>query len=325
MINTERKKILIGGGGGYIGSSLVPFLMQKGYDVTVFDIFWFGNYLPAETKIINKDLFNCTEKDFEGFDTFIYLAGVSNDPMAEFSPKVNFIHNGASPAYLAYLAKRAGVKRYIYASSCSVYGHAEDKLYTEDAQPVCDYPYGISKLQGERGVRQIMNNEFSVIALRQGTVCGFSPKVRMDLLINTMYKNAVQYGKITVNNPNIWRPVYDIRDAMNAFLLAIEAAPEINGVFNVASGNYTLGEVGQAVRDEMSVLLNKEIDLEIKNIYDFRNYRVSTELAEKVLGFKPQYTIKDTVKFLYEKLSHITNFDDDKYYNVKMFVKLNLS
>lgn len=319
-----RKKILVGGGGGYIGSSLVPVLMQKGYDATVIDVFWFGNYLPPETKIINKDLFNCAEKDFEGFDTFIYLAGVSNDPMAEFSPKVNFVYNGASPAFLAYLAKRAGVKRYIYASSCSVYGHAVDRFYTEDAKPVCDYPYGISKLQGERGVRQLMNDKFSVIALRQGTVCGYSPKIRMDLLINTMYKNAVQYRKITVNNPNIWRPVYDIRDAVNAYLLAIEAAPEVNGVFNVASGNYTVGEVGQIVKDEMSVLLNKEIELEVKNIYDFRNYRVSIELAKKILGFEPRYSIKDTVKYLHDNLSHIRNFDDDKYYNINMFKKINL-
>lgn len=322
---TKNNKILVGGGGGYIGSSLVPILMQNGYDVTVIDVFWFGNYLPSETKIIKKDLFDCTEKDFEGFDTFIYLAGVSNDPMAEFSPKVNFVHNGASPAYLAYLAKRAGVKRYIYASSCSVYGHAEDRLYTEEARPICDYPYGISKLQGERGVRQLENDKFSVIALRQGTVCGYSPKIRMDLLVNTMYKNAVQYGKITVNNPNIWRPVYDIRDAMSAYLLAIEAAPEISGVFNVASGNYTVGEVGQAVKEEMSKLLNKEVELEVKNIYDFRNYRVSVELAKKILGFEPRYSIKDTVNHLHENLAHMRNFDDDKYYNVNIFKKMNLN
>ncbi len=324
-MNNQRKKILVGGGGGYIGSSLVPVLMKLGYDVTVIDLFWFGNFLPLETKIVKKDLFDCIEKDFEGFDTFIYLAGISNDPMAEFSPKINFVHNGASPAYLAYLAKKAGVKRYIYASSCSVYGHAYDHLYTEDARPVCDYPYGISKLQGEHGVCQLMDDKFSTIALRQGTICGYSPKTRMDLIVNTMYRNGVQYGKITVNNPNIWRPVYDIRDAINAYLLAIEASSEISGVFNVASGNYTVGEVGQVVKDELSKLLNKDIELEVNNIPDFRNYRVSMDLAKKVLGFEPKYDIRDTVKYLHENLSHLDNFDDDRYYNIKMFKKLNLN
>src|SRR5262249_49751817 len=144
------------------------------------------------------------------------LAGLSNDPMAEYSPWQNFIDNAASPAYLAYTAKRAGVRRFIFGSSCSVYGHAVNKLYDEESPAACSYPYGISKLQGEVGCLQLADDSFSVIALRKGTVCGYSPRMRLDLVINTMFKCALQDGAVVVNNPSIWRPILTIQDATAA-------------------------------------------------------------------------------------------------------------
>ena len=120
----------------------------------------------------------------------IFLAGVSNDPMAEFSPSENFIQNAACPAYLSYESKRAGVRRFIYASSCSVYGYTVDELYDEKSPTTCSYPYGISKLQGENGVMHLSDDKFSVIALRQGTVCGHSDRMRFDLVVNTMFKSV---------------------------------------------------------------------------------------------------------------------------------------
>ncbi len=113
-------RLLIAGGAGYIGSALIPRLLARGYMVDVVDLFWFGNYLPSEAGIVSKDLFDVTVEDLKDYDQVIFLAGLSNDPMAEFSPSKNFIYNAAAPAYLAYTAKKAGVKRYIYASSCSV-------------------------------------------------------------------------------------------------------------------------------------------------------------------------------------------------------------
>lgn len=315
-------KILVAGGAGYIGSTLVPTLLAHGYEVEVVDLLWFGNNLPKNVKVIKKDLFDCHEDDFKTYDQVIFLAGLSNDPMAEFSPSKNFVLNGALPSYLAYRAKNAGVKRFIYASSCSVYGYTIDQLYTEDDPVTCDYPYGISKLQGERGALQMVRPGFSVIALRQGTICGYSPRMRLDLIVNTMFKNAISQGKIVINNPSIWRPLYDIRDAANGFLRAVQADYSVSGVFNVCSDNYTVGQVGDLVKEALEQLSGKMIDLEIKHIEDFRNYKVSIEKARTELGFHPQYTVKDIVNQLFANRAKFSDFDKDEYYNIKVFKKL---
>src|SRR6202162_3602267 len=183
-------KILIAGGAGYVGSVLIPRLIERGYKVDVVDLFWFGNHLPRQVGILNKDIFQLSVEDLEPYEQVIFLAGLSNDPMAEFSPSKNFIFNAAAPAYLAYTAKNAKVKRYIYASSCSVYGYTENELYDETRPVSSNYPYGISKLQGEQGVMNLADGSCSVISLRKGTASGYSPRMRLDLIINTMFKCA---------------------------------------------------------------------------------------------------------------------------------------
>src|SRR5438045_4423535 len=209
-------RLLIAGGAGYLGSVLIPRLLERGYKVDVVDLFWFGNHLPRQTGILNKDIFHLTAEDLEPYDQVIFLAGLSNDPMAEFSPSKNFIFNAAAPAYLCYIAKQAKVRRYIYASSCSVYGYTENELFDEDRPVSSSYPYGISKLQGEQAVMQLIDTDFSVIALRKGTVSGYSPRMRFDLIINTMFKCAMKDGVIRVNNPATWRPILSIDDAAMA-------------------------------------------------------------------------------------------------------------
>ena len=147
-------KILIAGGAGYIGSVLVPKLLEREYEVDVVDLLWFGNHLPSEVKLVQRNMMELDEQMMSEYEQVIFLAGLSNDPMAEYSPAKNFIYNAAAPAYLAYLAKKAGVKRYIYASSCSVYGYTVNELYDETSPTVSNYPYGISKLQGETACLQ---------------------------------------------------------------------------------------------------------------------------------------------------------------------------
>ena len=316
------KKILLAGGAGYIGTELCKRLMKLDYDITVIDNLWFGNNLDAKIKLIQKDIFQVTSKDLERFDIVIFLAGVSNDPMAEFSPSENFIQNAACPAYLSYESKRAGVKRFIYASSCSVYGYTVDELYDENSPTTCAYPYGISKLQGENGVMQLADEQFSVISLRQGTVCGYSDRMRFDLVVNTMFKNALMHGEITVNNPSIWRPIFHIQDACSAYIRAIQAPDNTSGVFNVASDNYTLGQIGDIVSVEMSKLLNNEIKVHINDVKDFRNYKVSIQHAKLTLGFTPVFTVKDIIHELYQKTANLTNLEDEKFYNIKVFKSL---
>jgi nucleoside-diphosphate-sugar epimerase len=312
-------KLFIAGGAGYVGSALIPKLLDRGYKVDVVDLFWFGNHLPRQVGILNKDIFQLTVEDLAAYDQVVFLAGLSNDPMAEYSPNKNFIFNAAAPAYLAYIAKLAKVRRYVYASSCSVYGYTENELYDESSPASCNYPYGISKLQGEQAVMQLMSDEFSVISLRKGTISGYSPRMRLDLIINTMFKNAMRDHTITVNNPSIWRPILSIEDAATAYIRAIEANERISGIFNLASGNFTVGEVADLVKTAMEDRLGIRVHLDIKHIHDFRNYKVSTDKAANVLSFHPAGNIKSIVDNLIDNVDKFHDWDNPAYANIQCF------
>jgi len=309
-------KLLIAGGAGYIGSVLIPKLLDRGYQVDVVDLFWFGNHLPRETGIIRKDIFDISEADLAGYDQVVFLAGLSNDPMAEFAPSKNFVYNAAAPAYLAYVAKRAGVKRYVYGSSCSVYGYTDNELFDETRPVSSSYPYGISKLQGEQAVMNLVDDKFSVIALRKGTASGYSPRMRLDLIVNTMFKTAVRDHAITVNNPSIWRPIVSTGDATNAYIRAIEASERISGIFNVASGNYTVGDTADLVRATVEEMLGIRVTLQIKHIRDLRNYKVNIEKAENILSFHPVDNVKSIVVDLVKNLAQFQDWDNPAYYNI---------
>jgi nucleoside-diphosphate-sugar epimerase len=315
-------KLLVAGGAGYLGSVLIPRLLDRGYEVDVVELFWFGNSLPDQVGILNKDIFTLTVQDLRRYDQVIFLAGLSNDPMAEYSPSKNFVLNAAAPAYLGYIAKNAGVKRYIYASSCSVYGYTENELYDETRHVSSSYPYGISKLQGEQAALQLMSDNFSVISLRKGTISGYSPRMRLDLIVNTMFKTALRDGLITVNNPSIWRPILSIDDAATAYVRAVEANAKISGVFNLASGNYTVGEVADIVRNRLDEQLALRIQLNIKHIQDFRNYKVSTEKAANVLSFHPTGNVKSIVDNLIENSDKFRDWDNPLYSNILTFREL---
>jgi len=315
-------RLLIAGGAGYVGSVLIPRLLERGYKVDVVDLFWFGNHLPRQVAILNKDIFHLTVEDLQPYDQVIFLAGLSNDPMAEYSPSKNFIFNAAAPAYLGYIAKIAKVKRFIYACSCSVYGYTENELYDEDRPVSSSYPYGISKLQGEQAVRQLIDDNFSVISLRKGTISGYSPRMRLDLIINTMFKTAMRDRTITVNNPSIWRPILSIEDAATAYIRAIEANQRISGIFNIASGNYTVGEVADLIKSAVEERLNIRINLCIKHIQDFRNYKVSIEKAANVLSFHPVGNVKSIVGNLIDHKDSFCDWDNPAYSNFQTFRRI---
>jgi len=315
-------KVLVAGGAGYIGSSLIPQLLDRGYEVSVIDLFWFGNHLPDGVELINKDLFDLELGDIEGHDQVIFLAGLSNDPMAEYSPAENFISNAAAPAFLGYMAKRAGVRRYIFAGSCSVYGYTVDKLYNEESPAISSYPYGISKLQGENAVLQMIDDDFSVISLRQGTLSGYSPRMRLDLVVNTMFKCAVADRVITVNNPAIWRPILSIQDGTTAYIRAIEASESISGIFNVASGNYTVGEIADLVRSGVKHALGIDARLDIHHRQDYRNYKVSIDKATKVLSFHPNFDVESIIDNLAHNMERFNDFDNPAYFNIEVFKQL---
>ncbi|MFQ5648882.1 MAG: NAD-dependent epimerase/dehydratase family protein [bacterium] len=315
-------RLLVVGGGGYIGSALVPRLLERGYDVDVVDLFWFGDHLPDGVTRTNKDVFELTSKEVSKYQQLIFLAGLSNDPMAEYSPGKNFIYNASAPAYLCYIARQTEVQRFVYAGTCSVYGYTENALYDETSPAVSNYPYGISKLQGEQAVMQMRDKDLSVICLRQGTVCGYSPRMRLDLVVNTMFKTAMQDGVITVNNPSIWRPILSIQDACSAYIRAVEANESVSGIFNVASGNYTIGEIADWVKAGLEEKKGN-IKLDIRHMQDIRNYKVSFEKARNVLSFKPRFEIDAIVKELIANYENFKDFDNPNYYNIEVFKTIN--
>jgi nucleoside-diphosphate-sugar epimerase len=315
-------RLLVAGGAGYVGSALIPRLLERGYSVDVVDLFWFGNNLPEQTGLLNKDLFDVSVDDLKDYDQVIFLAGLSNDPMAEFSPNKNFVYNAAAPAYLAYTAKKAGVKRYVYASSCSVYGYTVNELYDETHPVASSYPYGISKLQGEQAVMNLADERFSVIALRKGTISGYSPRMRLDLIVNTMFRTALHENVIRINNPSIWRPILAMEDAISAYIRVVEAHESISGIFNIASGNYTVGEVGDLVKAEVEQQLGSRVNLEIRHMQDFRNYKVSIDRAKNVLSFHPQQDVRGIVRQLLKQMDKFSDWRNPAYYNIQVFREL---
>jgi nucleoside-diphosphate-sugar epimerase len=319
------KKLLLVGGAGYIGTRFSIYLADKGYNVTVVDNFWFGDFISDKVTKIKKNLWDLKVEDLIGFDAVLFLAGLSNDPMAMFRPDLNFIENSSAPVYLGFLAKQAGVKRFIGASSCSVYGYTKNKTLNENSLVKPSYAYGISKLQCEQGITTLEDNNFRPILFRKGTVGGWSQKMRYDLVINTMLKNALTIGKITVHNPKLWRPLIDIRDVIQGYEIAIEADLDITGIFNLSGGNYTIGELGKIIHAEL-VDRGHKVELEILQNPDVRNYKVSTDKIEDELGFKARYSPLDSLKEILSNID-VNNYDFSKdiYYNINIFKNILLN
>ena len=316
------KKILIVGGAGYVGTRLSNYLSEKGYNISVVDNFWFGDFLNDNITKTKKSLWDIKPEELEGLDAVLFLAGLSNDPMAMFRPDLNFIENSSAPVYLGFIAKQAGVKRFICASSCSVYGYTKNKTLNENSLVKPSYAYGISKLQCEQGITTLEDDNFRPILFRKGTVGGWSPKMRYDLVVNTMLKSALTTGQIIVNNPKLWRPLVDIRDVIQGYEKAIEADLDITGIFNLSGINLTIGDLGQKLCDKLNTLgINTK--LIINNNPDVRNYKVSTNKIEDELGYKAQYTPIDSLTEILDNID-ISNYDFNKdiYHNINIFKKI---
>jgi nucleoside-diphosphate-sugar epimerase len=314
-------RLLVAGGAGYIGSRLVPALLQRGHAVDVLDLFWFGNRLPPAAGVFHGDVFDADERRLSGYDQAIFLAGLSNDPMADYSPRTNFVYNAAAPAYFGYVARRAGVRRLIYASTCSVYGRTSG-LAREDHPTCTEHPYGLSKLQGELAVLQLRSAGFSVVCLRLGTVSGYSPRMRLDLIVNTMFAAAMSGEPVRVDNPEIWRPILGIGDATQACMRAVEVDPAVSGVFNVASGNHTVGEIAEHVRRGVERLTGHAVPVSLRRVPDGRDYRVSIDRARADLGFRPREDVEGIVRELAAHRDRFEDLGNPLYRNIEVFKRL---
>ncbi|MDD1649893.1 MAG: SDR family oxidoreductase [Methylococcaceae bacterium] len=289
-------KILVTGGAGYIGSVLVPQLVADGHDVTVVDKLTFGNNLKdlAGFTLHDRDVLDLEPDWLDGIEAVIHLAGISNDPMANFRPRDNFINNSALTGLLVYFCKQKKIKRFIFGSTCSIYGFSSEKMVDEQSPVSPSFPYGLSKQHAEYAISSVADENFRPIIFRQATVFGWAPRMRFDLVVNTMTKYGVCHGKISVNNPRLWRPLIHVRDLVAAYLLAIKAPDEVAGIFNVAAKNYTILEIGQEVQQALADN-SLPCELEILDQEDPRSYRVNSNRAASVLGFEPKISIAEGV------------------------------
>jgi len=317
-------KILVAGGAGYIGTELTKNLYMDN-NVTVVDPLWFGCNLPCNIPIIQSRTKSLTYKDIMPYDIVLWLGGVSNDPMAEYDSYANFKENVAAPIHLAYITREAAVnsypKRFVYASSCSIYGFTDSVERTEKDKAESIYPYGMSKYIAEQAIIDMTSDFFKPLCFRKATVCGWSARMRLDLLVNTMTKNAYQNNKINVFGPNLWRPNIDIRDVIRAYRKAIYLDLSTTGVFNIVNKNYQILELAEIVKSCFEKR-NIEVVIEITEKQDKRNYKVNGDKAKEILGFVPKYSIADSVNNLLDMLlEKDIDVDEDKYYNINMLTR----
>jgi nucleoside-diphosphate-sugar epimerase len=317
-------RILVTGGAGYVGSVVVPAALAQGHSVRVVDFGMFGlGHVDRRAEVIPGDIIDCQSEWFEGMDAVIHLAGLSNDPMAGLSPGLNYLFNAAGAAIVAHAAKAAGVSRFILGSTCSVYGFSDSEEVDEDYPARPAFPYAVSKLMAERGVMCLGDEHFRPVILRKGTVVGWSPRMRFDLVTNTMVRTALTKGRIVVHNAHLWRPLIDVNDAAAAYVCAIECDPDVTGIFNIAQRNYSMGELAEEV-----ALALEEFELRVPivldNRQDVRSYRVSTKRALDVLGFRAARPMRETVLDIMRGIAEegITDFDSPQYNNVDQMKRI---
>ena len=317
-------RVLVTGGAGYVGSALTSALIERGDQVRVIDCGFFGlDHVDSKAEVIAGNILEFDRAWLEGVSAVVHLAGLSNDPMAAFSPSLNYVLNAGGAAIVAQAAKDAGVRRFIFSSTCSVYGMDDASTLDEDHPARPQFPYAISKLMAERLFACLTDDQFRPIVLRKGTVVGCSPRMRFDLVTNTMVKTAVTEGRIVIHNPELWRPLIDVEDACRAYLCALDADLSVTGVFNISARNFTLGELGGLVA---SGVRDSGIDVVIHTEHrsDVRSYRVQTDKATRVLNFVPRKPMSQTVKELVTVASSKpkSELEHRRYYNIRQMEHL---
>ncbi|HWO06977.1 MAG TPA: SDR family oxidoreductase [Candidatus Paceibacterota bacterium] len=298
--------VVVTGGAGYLGSVMVPMLLDAGYRVRIVDRFFFGEEPLAAIRdrieMIRADTRWCPPSVYEDAHAVIDLASLSNDPAGELDPERTREINFRARVRTATLAKAAGAKRYVLASSCSVYGF-QNGIVDEDATPAPITTYAESSLQAEGGVLALGDGTFSVTVLRQGTLYGLSPRMRFDLVVNVMTLDLHRGGVITVRGGEQWRPLIHVADSARAFLtvLAVPREKVAGVVFNVGGTehNFTVADIAAQVR---STTGSGDIVAD-KTAVDTRSYRVSFDKIRRVLGFVPEKQPRDGAQEILDALA----------------------
>lgn len=328
------KSVFITGGGGYVGAVLVPKLLNKGYRVKVLDLFIYGKDVFEKIEdhpllsLVQGDIRDASllEREIPGTDTVIHLACISNDPSFELNAELGKSINYDAFLPLIRISKQKAVKRFIYASSSSVYGIKETAEVTEDLplEPLTDYSK--YKAECEDILLREIDESFVGVIVRPATLCGYSPRLRLDLTVNILTNHAINKGKITVFGGKQLRPNLHIEDMTDVYLMLIELEDEkIQGeVFNVGYENYSVRDIAFMVRKAVA----EDIPIETVPTDDNRSYHISSKKIKDKLDFIPMHSVEDAIKDLSQAFQENKVQDpmtNQRYYNIKTMQAVELT
>lgn len=303
-------KVLVTGACGYKGSVLVPKLLDRGHEVVAFDIMWFGNYLKSHPNltVVKGDVRETETIDLTGVDAIIHLSSVANDPCSDLDPKLTWEISALATMRLADKAVRKGIKRFIYASSGSVYGVKEEDQVTEDLELTPISEYNKTKMVAER-VLLSYADQMAVQIVRPATVCGVSPRMRLDVAVNLLTMQALTKGEITVLGGDQTRPNIHIDDITEVYLHFLDN-PQFTGVYNAGFENLAIREIADIISRRIQAKVT------IKESNDPRSYRVN---SDKLLatGYRPRKTVRDAIEEICDKYQAGELKDEDRFYNLK--------
>jgi len=311
-------KCLVTGGCGYKGHVLIPKLLARGYQVVAFDLQWFGNHLvPHENlTVIMGDVRDVDSIPLGGVDCIIHLSSIANDPCGDLNPQLTWEVSALATMQLADKARRLGIKRFIYASSGSVYGIKEELQVTEELELKPISAYNKTKMVGER-VLLSYQHDMVVQIVRPATVCGYSPRMRLDVSVNLLTMQALSKGKITVFGGDQIRPNIHIDDITDLYLHLIDH-PEATGIYNAGFENISILNIARMVAQHVPV----EIAVTPSN--DPRSYRIN---SDKLLatGFRPRKTVDDAIREIIEKYRAGALGDESRFYNLRWMEQTGLA
>lgn len=332
-MNPDIQTVLVTGGAGYVGSVLTPLLLEAGYKVRVLDLFLYGEHVFDAVKdnpnlqAIKGDMrdVDLLKSSLAGCDAVIHLACISNDPSFELDPSLGRSINFDAFIPLVDIAKASGVKRFIYASSSSVYGIKEEPNVTEDLKldPLTDYSKFKAMCEVELEKRR--SPGFTTLTVRPATVCGYSPRLRLDLSVNILTNHAINKGQITVFGGAQLRPNFHVRDCAELYVKSLEwPAEKIDGkIYNAGYQNLSINAIAELVRD----VVGKDVKIVSTPTDDNRSYHISSEKIKNELGFEPRFTIQDAVKELKEAFEAgkiPDSMTNPLYYNIKRMQEVHL-
>ena len=304
------KKIFVTGACGYKGTVLVPKLLALGYQVTAFDIMWFGNHLKPHPNlsIFEGDIREADKLDLRGYDAIIHLSSVANDPCSDLDPLLTWEISCLATMRLADQAARQGVPHFIYASSGSVYGLKDEDQVTEDLPLVPLSEYNKTKMVGER-VLMSYADQMVVQILRPATVCGLSPRMRLDVAVNLLTMQALTKGEITVLGGDQTRPNIHIDDITDLYLFLLDR-PDVCGIYNAGFENISILKIAEMATQ------HAQAKIVIRSSNDPRSYRVN---SDKLLatGFRPKETVEDAIQEICRAYQAGQLKDEDRFHNLK--------